>query len=260
MTKQETHLEQMLVSLRTRLLVMCASTGIAFENACTALVTRNVGAATAVMEGDSIVDALENEIDAKALSLLARTQPVARDLRFVISTLRMAVDLERIGDEAQSIAERTIVMQDLPPSPVMDEVKGFIAVAQKAYNNAVTAFREGNAQLALEVCRDDDDGNQMEVHILQNIMNHLTANPPRINPYVAMHIILITRSVGRVWGRASNIAEHAYFTVEGVSLKHRKLSEATLTPEALVPPTSLGQADATVSAEQATPRSADTEA
>lgn len=232
MIKQETHLEQMLVSLRTRLLVMCASTGIAFENACTALVTRNVGAATAVMEGDSIVDALEIEIDAKALSLLARTQPVARDLRFVISTLRMVIDLERIGDEAQSIAERTLVMQNLPPSPVMDEVKSYIALAQRSYNDAVTSFRDGNVQLALEVCRNDDDGRQKEVSILQNIMSHLTSNPPLINPYVAMHIILITRSVSRVWGRASNIAEHAYFTVEGVSLKHRKLTDPELAPEA----------------------------
>lgn len=240
MTKQETHLEQMLVSLRTRLLVMCASTGIAFENACTALVNRNVGAATAVMNGDSIVDALENEIDAKALSLLARTQPVARDLRFVISTLRMVVDLERIGDEAQNIAERTIVMQDLPPSPVMDEVKSFIALAQKAYNDAVTAFRDGNVQLALEICRNDLDGSQLEVHILQNIMNHLTASPPRINPYVAMHIILITRSVSRVWGRASNIAEHAYFTVEGVSLKHRRLTEKGPLPDPVDPPATSG--------------------
>lgn len=233
MIKQETHLEQMLVSLRTRLLVMCASTGIAFENACNALVTRNVGAATAVMEGDSIVDALEIEIDAKALSLLARTQPVARDLRFVISTLRMVIDLERIGDEAQSIAERTLVMQNLPPSPVMDEVKSYIALAQRSYNDAVTSFRDGNVQLALEVCRNDDDGRQKEVSILQNIMSHLTSNPPLINPYVAMHIILITRSVSRVWGRASNIAEHAYFTVEGVSLKHRKLTDPELTPAAL---------------------------
>lgn len=225
MTKQETQLEQMIVSLRTRLLVMCASTGIAFENACTALVNRNVGKAAAVMDGDSIVDALENEIDAKALSLLARTQPVARDLRFVISTLRMVVDLERIGDEAYSIAERTIIMQDLPPSPVMGEVTAFMGLAQKAYNDATSAFREGDANLALSVCRNDDEATQLEVHIIQNIMGHLTENPPRIDPHVAMHIILVTRSVSRVWRRAANIAEHAYFTVEGVSLKHRRLEQ-----------------------------------
>lgn len=219
----------MLVSLRTRLLVMCASTGIAFENACTALVTRNVGAAAAVMDGDAIVDALENEIDDKALSLLARTQPVARDLRCVISALRMVIDLERIGDEAYNIAERTIVMQDLPPSPVMGEVKAFMGLAQSAYNDAVAAFREGDTTRALHVCRNDDEATQREVHIIQNIMGYLTESPPRIDPHVAMHIILVTRSVSRVWRRAANIAEHAYFTVEGVSLKHRRL-EQTMPP------------------------------
>ncbi|MEG2172726.1 MAG: phosphate signaling complex protein PhoU [Desulfovibrionaceae bacterium] len=223
MTKQETHLEQMLVSLRTRLLVMCASTGIAFENACAALVTRNVGAAAAVMDGDSIVDALENEIDDRALTLLACTQPVARDLRFVISALRMVVDLERIGDEAYDIAERAIIMQDLPPSPVMGEVTAFMEMAQHAYTEAVDAFREGDARRARMVCRNDDEATQLEVRIIQNIMGHLTENPPRIDPHVAMHIILVVRSASRVWRRAANIAEHAYFTVEGVSLKHRRL-------------------------------------
>lgn len=223
MRTQETQLEQMLVTLRTRLLVMCASTGIAFEDACTALVTRNVGRATAVIDGDSTVNALENEIDAKALSVLARTQPVARDLRFVISALRMVVDLERIGDEAYTIAERAIVMQDLPPSPVMAEVTTFMTAAKAAYNDAVKAFREGDAELALHVCRNDDESAQMEVRILHSIMTHLTASPPRIDPHVAMHIILVTRSVNRVCRRAANIAEHAYFIIEGESLKHRKL-------------------------------------
>lgn len=77
MQQQETHLQQMLVTLRTRLLVMCASTSIALEDAGTALIHKDVGRANAVIDGDEAIDALENDIDDKALSLLARAQPVA---------------------------------------------------------------------------------------------------------------------------------------------------------------------------------------
>ena len=118
MTSQETRLQQMLVTLRTRLLVMCAATGLALDDACRALKEGDVGRASAVIDGDDAINALENEIDEKALSLLARVQPVAGDLRFVVIALRMVADLERIGDEAASIAERTLIMQGLPPREI----------------------------------------------------------------------------------------------------------------------------------------------
>ena len=103
MQQQANYLQQLLVSLRTRLLVMCASVGIALEDAGKAMAAGDPGRAASVIENDAAIDALENEIDEMALQLLARTQPVAGDLRFVVSALRMVVDLERIGDEAVSM-------------------------------------------------------------------------------------------------------------------------------------------------------------
>ncbi|RXE62716.1 PhoU family transcriptional regulator, partial [Muribaculaceae bacterium Isolate-001 (NCI)] len=93
MNQQENYLQQMLVTLRTRLLVMCASVGIALEEAGKALAANDPGRAAAVIESDGSIDELENEIDEMALRLMARTQPVAGDLRFVVSALRMVVDL-----------------------------------------------------------------------------------------------------------------------------------------------------------------------
>jgi len=222
---KETQLQYLLEQLRTRLLVMGVTVEEAVDNACVALCRNNVARAEAVIEHDSKVDALENEIDDMALSLLARTQPVARDLRFVISAVRMVIDLERIGDEAASIAERAILMQALPRFPEFAQLEEMIRMAQKALHEAIAAFRDGDAGLALHICRGDDDITQMEMHLIQKLMLRLTgeASNPGMGGVCVMHAILIARALNRIFRRASNIAEHAYFMVEGISIKHRKV-------------------------------------
>jgi len=221
---KETQLQYMLEQLRTRLLVMCVTVEEAVENACVALCQDNTARAEAVIEHDSKVDELENEIDEMALSLMARTQPVARDLRFVISAVRMVIDLERIGDEAASIAERAILMQALPRFPEFTQLEHMMRVTQKALHDAIAAFRDGNAALALQICRGDDDITQMEMHLIQNLMDRLTleGSKPGVGGVCIMHVILIARALNRIFRRASNIAEHCYFMQQGVSIKHKK--------------------------------------
>ena len=105
---------QMLATLRTRLLVMFAHVGIALDESGKALAQDDAARALAVQEGDAVIDDLENEIDELCLRVMARLQPVAGDLRFVVAALRMVVDLERIGDEAAAIAERVLLLHELP--------------------------------------------------------------------------------------------------------------------------------------------------
>jgi phosphate transport system protein len=222
---RETQLQSLLEQLRTRLLVMCVTVEEAVESACAALCQDNVARAEAVIEHDSKVNELENEIDDMALSLMARTQPVARDLRFVISAVRMVIDLERIGDEAVSIAERAVLMQTLPRFPEFAQLEEMMRVAQKALHEAIAAFRDGNAGLALLICRGDDEITQMEMHLIQTLMDRLTSGDsnPGAGGICIMHVMLIARALNRIYRRASNIAEHTYFMVEGVSIKHRKV-------------------------------------
>ena len=223
---KETQLQYLLEQLRTRLLVMCVTVEEAVEGACDALCQNNVARAEAVIEHDSKVDELENEIDDMALSLMARTQPVARDLRFVISAVRMVVDLERIGDEAASIAERAVLMQNLSRVPEFAQLKEMMRVAQVTLNEATGAFRDADTGLALRICRGEDDITQMEMHFIQNLMARLTNSEETgsgTGAWCTMHAILIARSLNRIYRRASNIAEHTYFMVEGVSIKHRKV-------------------------------------
>ncbi|MEG2005644.1 MAG: PhoU domain-containing protein, partial [Bilophila sp.] len=115
MLQQETFIHQRLDSLRTRLLTMGAKTQQALDDASMAVLNKDLPRAAAVLDGDCEIDALENEIDEAALTCLARSQPVARDLRFIMASVRMVLDLERIGDEAVTIAERVLLSENLLP-------------------------------------------------------------------------------------------------------------------------------------------------
>lgn len=229
MNSKENQLQQMLTRLRTKLLVMSASVEIAVEEACAALIEGNVGRATAVVDGDAAINNMENEIDDLALALLARNQPVAQDLRFVVASLRMVIDLERIGDEASSIAERTLILHTKLPPTVMDTVSQLMHSATTLYKNSIESFRSQDAQQALKLCRNDDaDITQQEVMALQSLMDYLHAIPEKSGgleqSFAGMHGILICRALSRICRRATNIAEHTYFIVKGVNIKHKKAS------------------------------------
>ncbi len=223
MNGKETQLQHGITQLRTRLLVMCAAVGIAVDDACSTLETGNMGRASAVVDGDSAVNALETEIDEMALSLLVRHQPVAHDLRFIVAALRMVIDLERIGDEAVNIAERAIIVHGRLPDPVLSVVSPLITAASSSYKKAVEALHQGDVQKALKLCRCDDETAQIEVQALHRIMNYFCSDsdkPQGNQSYIGMNGILICRSLNRICRRAANIAEQTYFIAEGVNIKH----------------------------------------
>jgi len=227
MNSKETQLQQMLTHLRTRLLVMSASVGIAVDEACAALIEGNVGRASAVVDGDEVINDLENEIDELALTLLARTQPVAQDLRFVVAGLRMVLELERIGDEAASIAERTLILLAPLPPTVMASVSALMHSASSLYKSAIECFRSGDAEQALRLWRNDDtEITQLEVTALQNLMDYLYTTPKQgggiEQSYAGMHGILICRALSRICRRSTNIAEHTYFIAKGLNINHTK--------------------------------------
>lgn len=223
MKAKETQLDQSIAQLRTRLLVMCASVGIALDEACDALENGNVGKACAVVDGDAAINDLENHIDELALSILVRHQPVAQDLRFVVGALRMVIDLERIGDEAASIAERVLVMHETLPEPVMDAVRALMRTAKKSYKGGVDAFHALDGSKALAHCRLEDESTQEEVKALQHIVEYFcleTHAGTGEKSYTGLHGILICRSLNRICRRAANMAEQTYFIAEGVNIKH----------------------------------------
>lgn len=228
MQGKETQLQQMLTQLRTKLLMMGAAVGIALDEACAALGEGNPVRAAEVVDGDSVINAMENEIDELALSLLVRNQPVANDLRFVVGALRMVIDLERIGDEAASIAERTVTMEEALPEEVMRAASLLMNSAISMYTKAMDAFRTADKEEALKLCRVDDEITQQEVAALHRVMEFFCdkANGQQKGmSYNGMNGILICRSLNRICRRCANIAEHTYFLTEGVNIKHKPPSE-----------------------------------
>ena len=220
MRHQEQFPGQAIAGLRTRLLVMSAAVGIALDESFRALDERSPARAAAVIDGDNVIDDLEDEIDEQALCLLARTQPVACDLRFVVGALRMVADLERIGDAAVSIAEQAILLQDLGQRPEMpEELRQMLRRTRAAFEMAEEAFRGNDGEVALRMRDEDDDAVQSEVLVLHRLMERLTSQPGT-DPHWVMHYILVVHSLSRIWRRAVNVAEHVHFITQGQSLKH----------------------------------------
>lgn len=223
MNTKETHLQQSLAQLRTRLLVMSASVGIALDEACSALQSANLGKACAVVDGDDVINALENEIDDLALSILVRYQPVALDLRFVVAALRMVIDLERIGDEAANIAELTITGHDELTAPIVDTLADLLHTARHNYHQAAQAFGVLDSRKALALCRSDDECTLREIKALELIMDYTREAASSGQQSVSLssrHGILLCRSLNRICRRTANIAEQVYFIAEGVNIKH----------------------------------------
>ena len=199
--------QHMLATLRTRLLVMYAQVDIALEEAARSYEKGEAVRAIAVCDGDTAIDALENEIDELCLRLMARIKPVAGDLRFVVAALRMVVDLERIGDEAVTVAEQTVC--------------GMMQRAREAFMRAMDCFREGNGQEALALRNCEDEALQNEMRIVQRLLELLRQEEgKRPDPQLVMHTLLVVRALTRIWRRSVNLAEQVYFMQHGQSLKH----------------------------------------
>ena len=227
--------QHMLATLRTRLLVMYAQVDIALEEAARSYEKGEAVRAIAVCDGDTAIDALENEIDELCLRLMARIKPVAGDLRFVVAALRMVVDLERIGDEAVTVAEQTVLMEDVPGRRILaDEVCGMMQRAREAFMRAMDCFREGNGQEALALRNCEDEALQNEMRIVQRLLELLPVqvllpellellrqeDGKRPDPQLVMHTLLVVRALTRIWRRSVNLAEQVYFMQHGQSLKH----------------------------------------
>lgn len=218
MTVQETHLHQLLDRLRTQLLIMGVKTRQALGNAVQAVHLRDEATSRTVLDGDAAIDSLENEIDEASLNILIRTQPVARDLRFIMAAVRMVLDLERIGDEAVTIAEQVLLMEGMDATSFAEDLHQLGLRSEDMLGHALEAFQNSDAELALKVSRYDEETAQLTARIFQAIMEQVQVG--KMTPWASMHVIFIVRSLDRVCRRAENIAEHAYFMLEGVSLKH----------------------------------------
>jgi phosphate transport system protein len=212
------HLQRDLDQLAKDLLTMGALVEDITNRAINALVRRNRALAHEVAEGDRMIDDRENQIEESALKIIALHQPVATDLRFIITALKVNNDLERIGDHAVSIAERAEMLADLPSIPLPDDFSHLVEIVQRMVHDSLNALVERNAQLARSVCMSDDEVDRIHRLMYSAMQTVMKERPDYIES--AINTISATRHMERIADLATNIAEDVVFMVEGEILRH----------------------------------------
>jgi len=218
MPRKETHFHQQIDELKIMILQMAAYVERAVDSATRALLERNAELAERVIENDVQINQIENDIDEFSLELLAREQPMARDLRFITGCRRAVIDLERAGDEAVNIAEKTIYLSKLsetPHSPMLEEL---VSTAKDMLRLAIEALQEENAEKASDVCRMDYKADDLNVRILKKTMDDMATEVTGVRR--AVNTILAARSLERIGDLSTNLAETTIFVAKGVSVKH----------------------------------------
>jgi phosphate transport system protein len=212
------HFSEQLESLRRQLIAMGAEAESQIRLAIEALVEGDAVKARGVIAGDKVIDQLEVKIDESAIDLLATQQPVAGDLRLLVSALKINADLERIGDHAVNIAEAAERMAQTRPFKPWIDIPYMAEIARGMLQDSLDAFVRRDADLALAVCKRDDILDERNKSIIRELLTYMAENPSLIT--ACLEIIGISKNLERVGDLATNIGEETIFIAQGAIIKH----------------------------------------
>jgi len=207
-----------LEQLKMTILQMATLAEKALEKSIKALVERDDGLAKEVLDGDREIDLLEVEVDRHSLRLLALDQPMARDLRFIIGNLRIAVELGRIGDQAVNIAQMALSLNSRPPLPRNLAIEELGDTALDMLRTVISSFVNQDPDLATDVCKMDDIADDLNYRILRDALDYMANEAPAVQRSV--ETIIAARCLERAADQTTNIAESVIFMVKGVNIKH----------------------------------------
>lgn len=210
--------EEELSGLRQRILEMGGLVEKQIANAVRALVGRDTALAEETIRKDHTVNRLDVEIDELCIRLLALRQPAARDLRFITTALKITTDLERIGDRAVSVSERAIELSGEPPLKPYIDIPRMAEIALAMLSRSLDAFVREDTELALEVCRSDDEVDKLNGQIFRELLSFMIEDPHTITR--AMRILFVSKYLERIADHATNIAEMVIYMVKGKSIRH----------------------------------------
>jgi phosphate transport system protein len=212
------HFHDELSAVKVRLLTMSGEAEAALGLAVEALLERDADKARQVITNDRAIDNMEMEVEEQCINLLALQQPMARDLRMLTSALKIANDLERVGDHAVNIAqsaERLAEARAIAPEP---EIVEMARLSREMLSDALEAFIRGDAQGGRDVCLRDDKVDALHRSVFRILLTHMMEDPHTIS--TGMELFLVSRNLERVADLATNIGEDVVFLVEGKSIKH----------------------------------------
>ncbi len=214
----ERHFDVELKNLKEKLLRMSSLAEEAISASIKALVERNTSLADKVLKSDDAINMLEIEIDELSLKLLALYQPEAGDLRFITSAMKIINDLERIGDLAVNIAERTVYLLSVPLLKPLIDIPRMAKSTQGMLRDSINAFVNNDAKLAWNVCLRDDEVDQLNDQLFRELLTYMTQDHKNIER--ALALILIARNLERIADHSTNISEDVIYIVEGRTVKH----------------------------------------
>jgi phosphate transport system protein len=213
------HFHQQLAELKDKLLAMAALAQLAVESAVEAYTRRDKGLCKFVKQNERAIDTAQRELDEMAYDLLAKQQPMAIDLRFILAVIKINGDLERIGDQSMSIARRTkeILSADDVELPVDFAAMGDFAA--QMIRNALQALFDGDARLADSVREMDDEIDRMNRRAHSDLLKLIEEKPQFTQQ--AMNGILVAKNLERIADHSSNIATDVIFWVRGADVRHQ---------------------------------------
>jgi phosphate transport system protein len=189
------------------------------RDAIASVLTRDGTVADGITDADDRIDELEVEIDARVLELLALQQPMASDLRQIVTANKIANDLERMGDHAVNIANAARRLSEAAPLPEIRELQEMAEVVQGMVSDALDAYVTRSAAKARVVCITDDRVDELRRSMFRILVTHMLEDPKRISG--ALELLLVSQNFERIGDLATNVCEDLVFLVEGLMIKHR---------------------------------------
>lgn len=214
------HFQEELDQLKARLLEMGGLAEERVREAVESLVARDRGLVEKVLAGDTAINQLHIEVDDRCFKLLALYQPMAVDLRVIVSAVKINNDLERVGDLAVNIAEAVRRSLQHPPVKELIDIPRMGELSQAMLRDALDAFVRRDTALAQTVLSRDDTLDALKTQVFRDLLTHMLHDPTAIEP--SLDLILISRHLERIGDHATNVAEDVIFMVSAKDVRHHQ--------------------------------------
>ena len=214
------HFQDELDVLKARLLEMGGLAEDRVRLAVRALVERDLQLVERVLVGDDTINRLHIEIDERCFKLLALHQPMAVDLRAIVSAVKINTDLERVGDLAINIAEAAQRYLQHAPVKELIDIPRMATIAQSMLRDALDAFVQRDMDLARRVLDRDDELDGLKTQVFRELIGYMTRDAQAIEP--ALDLVLISRHLERIGDHATNVAEDVIFMVSALDVRHHQ--------------------------------------
>src|SRR5215831_18210663 len=214
--------EHALENLRNNVMMMASQTERSLNRALKGLMERDDEIAALAIADDEEIDQLEKQIDKDGIDLLLRFQPVASDLRRVVSAMKLSSNLERMADQGTNIARRARKLNQHPPLPEADLIKPMYDHAMAMFKDAIDAYVREDVQLAREVVPRDHALDQMNAATSRRLIERMAEEPSQLRGY--LNLIFISRCLERVGDHATNMAEDAVYAAAAEDIRHQHIA------------------------------------